>query len=63
MNDKNVKSNDTVNRFVEKEKEMEEMSPMNPPDAFSPSTVEPVAYEEMTPEDFEKEMVVMNFGF
>jgi hemerythrin-like domain-containing protein len=49
MNDKNVKSNEPVNRFVEKEKEMEELSPMNSPDAFSPSTVEPVAYEDMTP--------------
>lgn len=49
MNDKNVKSNDPVNRFFEKEKEMEELSPMNPPDAYSPSTVEPVAYEDMTP--------------
>jgi hemerythrin-like domain-containing protein len=49
MIDKNVKSNDPVNRFVEKEKSMEELSPMNPPDAFSPSTVEPVAYEDMTP--------------
>jgi hypothetical protein len=47
MNDKNVRPNDPVNRFVEKEKEIEELSPMNPPDAFSPSTVEPVAYEDM----------------
>ena len=41
--------NDPVKRFVDKEKEFEEASPMNPPDAFSPSTVDPVAYKDMTP--------------
>jgi hemerythrin-like domain-containing protein len=49
MINKNISSSDFLTRFVEKEKELEELSPMNPPDAFSPSTVEPVDYEDMTP--------------
>ncbi|MEJ2195809.1 MAG: hemerythrin domain-containing protein [Ignavibacteriaceae bacterium] len=49
MIDKSIFSADPLNRFVEKEKEMEESSPMNPPEAFSPSTVEQVSYEDMTP--------------
>jgi hemerythrin-like domain-containing protein len=49
MDNKDIKISNPLNRFVEKEKEMEELSPMNPPDAFSPSTVEPVAYEDMAP--------------
>ncbi len=49
MINKNISSSDFLTRFVEKEKELEELSPMNPPDAFSPSTVESVAYEDMTP--------------
>ena len=44
-----MNSNDPVKRFVDKEKESEEASPMNPPDAFSPSTVDPVAYNDMAP--------------
>jgi hemerythrin-like domain-containing protein len=44
-----MKTNDPLKRFVEKEKEFEEASPMNPPDAFTPSTVDPVAYNDMTP--------------
>ena len=44
-----MNTNDPVKRFVEKEKEFEEASPMNPPDAFSPSTVEPVEYKDMAP--------------
>ena len=44
-----MNSNDPVKRFVDKEKEFEEASPMNPPDAFSPSTVDPVAYKDMSP--------------
>jgi len=44
-----MNKNDPVNRFVDKEKEFEEASPMNPPDAFSPSTVDPVAYKDMSP--------------
>ena len=49
MNLKNTNTNDPLKRFVEKEKEFEEASPMNPPDAFSPSTVDPVAYKDMAP--------------
>jgi len=49
LNLKNTNTNDPLKRFVEKEKEFEEASPMNPPDAFSPSTVDPVAYEDMAP--------------
>ncbi len=44
-----MNTNDPVKRFVDKEKEFEEASPMNPPDAFSPSTVDPVAYKDMSP--------------
>ena len=44
-----MNTNDPVKRFVEKEKDFEEASPMNPPDAFSPSTVDPVAYLDMAP--------------
>jgi len=44
-----MNKNDPVKRFVDKEKEFEEASPMNPPDAFSPSTVDPVAYKDMSP--------------
>ncbi|RKY94152.1 MAG: hypothetical protein DRQ01_03030 [Ignavibacteriae bacterium] len=44
-----MNTNDPVKRFVEKEKDFEEASPMNPPDAFSPSTVDPVAYKDMAP--------------
>jgi len=44
-----MNTNDPVKRFVENEKEFEEASPMNPPDAFSPSTVDPVAYKDMAP--------------
>jgi len=49
MINKNIASIDPLNRFVEKEKEMEESSPMNPPDAFTPSTVDQVNYEDMNP--------------
>jgi hypothetical protein len=42
-------SKDPLKRFIEKEAEMEEASPMNPPDAFAPTTVEPVAYKDMAP--------------
>ncbi|MCH7962878.1 MAG: hemerythrin domain-containing protein [Bacteroidetes bacterium] len=49
MNLNNVNKVDPVKRFVEKETEFEEASPMNPPEAFSPSTVEPVAYHDMAP--------------
>jgi len=44
-----MNTDDPLKRFVEKEKEFEEASPMNPPDAFSPSTVDPVSYKDMAP--------------
>jgi hemerythrin-like domain-containing protein len=44
-----MNTDDPLKRFVENEKEFEEASPMNPPDAFSPSTVDPVAYKDMAP--------------
>ena len=40
---------DPIKRFVEKDTDVEEMSPMDPPEAFAPSTVETVAYEDMHP--------------
>lgn len=49
MNLNDVNTNDPVNRFVEKEKEFEEASPMNPPDAFAPSTVDHIDYKDMMP--------------
>jgi hemerythrin-like domain-containing protein len=44
-----MNSNDPVKRFVDNEKKFEEASPMNPPEAFSPSTIDPVDYKDMTP--------------
>ncbi len=44
-----MNTNDTIKRMVEKDSDDEGMSPMAPPDAFAPSTVEPVAYEDMHP--------------
>ncbi len=51
MNDKSeLKSyNDSIKRFVEKDNDQEELSPMNPPDAYSPQNIEQVAYENMHP--------------
>ncbi len=48
MNSNKLNGKDTIKRFVDKESE-EEMSPMAPPEAFAPSTVKPVAYEDMHP--------------
>ena len=48
MNSNKINNNDPIKRFVEKDSE-EEMSPMDPPEAYAPSTVEPVAYEDMHP--------------
>lgn len=44
-----MNTDDPIKRFVEKDTDIEEMSPMDPPEAFAPSTVEPVAYEDMHP--------------
>jgi len=51
MNDKSeLKSyNDSIKRFVEKDNDQEELSPMNPPDAYIPKNIEQVAYENMHP--------------
>jgi len=42
-------SKEPLNRFVEKESEMEKLSPLNPSDVFAPPTVDPVAYKDMAP--------------
>jgi len=44
-----MSTDDPIKRFVEKDSNSEEMSPMEPPEEFAPSTVEPVAYEDMHP--------------
>lgn len=44
-----MSTDDPIKRFVEKNTNIEEMSPMEPPEEFAPSTVEPVAYEDMHP--------------
>jgi len=44
-----MNTDDPIKRFVEKDTNIEEMSPMEPPEEFAPSTVEPVAYEDMHP--------------
>ncbi len=44
-----INTDDPIKRFVEKDSGEEELSPMDPPDAYAPSTVEPVAYEDMHP--------------
>ena len=49
MNKKHLNTEDPIKRFVEKETEMDEMSPMIPPEAFAQSTAEPVAYNDMAP--------------
>lgn len=42
------KSDDPIKRYVEKDS-AEEMSPFDPPDAFDPQNIEPIAYEELHP--------------
>lgn len=51
MNDRSeLKSNnDFIKRFVEKDKDHEERSPMNPPAAYRPQNIETVPYEKMSP--------------
>ncbi|HED07483.1 MAG TPA: hemerythrin domain-containing protein [Ignavibacteria bacterium] len=44
-----MNTDDPIKRFVEKDSDIEEMSPMDPPEAFAPSTVDPVPYEDMYP--------------
>ncbi len=49
MNEKHLNTEDPIKRFVEKETKIEEMSPMNPPEAFASSTVEHIDYKDMAP--------------
>jgi len=49
MNAENLNNDDPIKRFIMKETGNDEMSPMDPPDEFAPSTVEPVPYEDMAP--------------
>jgi len=46
---KNANRVDPLKRIVEKETGTNEFSPMDPPDAFSPPTIDAVPYEEMHP--------------
>lgn len=41
--------NDPLKRLVEKDITGEELSPFDPPDAYNPQNIEPVAYEKMHP--------------
>ena len=51
MNNKSeLKSNNnSIKRFVEKDKDHEEISPMDPPDAYSAQNIESLPYEKMHP--------------
>ena len=49
MSIKNSNSNDPIKRFIEKNTTGEELSPFDPPDAYSPKNIEPVPYEKMHP--------------
>jgi len=42
-------NDDPIKKFVEKDTLGEELSPFDPPDAFSPQNIEAVAYKEMHP--------------
>ncbi len=42
-------NDDPIKRFVEKDKDHEELSPMNPPDAYSPQNIEAIPYEKLSP--------------
>lgn len=46
---KKLKNDDHLKRMVEKESGANEFSPMNPPEAFSPPTMDSTPYEEMHP--------------
>lgn len=49
-NNSGSKSNDdTIKRFVEKDKEQAGSSPFDPPEAYSPQSIEPLEYEKMHP--------------
>ncbi len=46
---KNQNKQDPLKRMVERQEETEEFSPMDPPDAFKPPTLDEVKYEDMHP--------------
>ena len=46
---KNLNKQDPLKRMVERQEETEEFSPMDPPDAFKPPTLDKVKYEDMHP--------------
>ncbi len=46
---KNLNKQDPLKRMVEKQNEKEEFSPMDPPDAFQPTALDEVKYEDMHP--------------
>lgn len=46
---KKMKSEDPLKRMVEKESGLEELSPMDPPEAMKPPNIDTVPYEEMHP--------------
>jgi hemerythrin-like domain-containing protein len=46
---KNLNKQDPLKRMVERQNETEEFSPMDPPDAFQPPTLDETKYEEMHP--------------
>ena len=46
---KNLNKQDPLKRMVERQKETEEFSPMDPPDAFQPPVLDEVKYEAMHP--------------
>jgi hemerythrin-like domain-containing protein len=46
---KNLNKQDPLKRMVERQQETEEFSPMDPPDAFKPPTLDEVKYEHMHP--------------
>jgi len=46
---KNLNKQDPLKRMVERQEETEEFSPMDPPDAFQPPTLDEVKYEDMHP--------------
>ncbi len=44
-----LKDEDPIKRMVEKESGLNELSPMDPPDAFKPPTVDAIPYGELSP--------------
>lgn len=49
MDFNDLKSTDSSKRFIKKDKDQKELSPMNPPDAYSKQNFEAVSYELMYP--------------